>query len=714
MPLQPLVGVVDVVGGGGPVAAYVVGGVEHQEAPALAEAGARRPGRVGERAVDDGRVDRLRRCSCGPSCGGVRRPGTPWGPVSGEPCLTTSSRCGPRSRRSAGPPPAAATSGSRSPRSSPSCASWFREQCAARGLDVEADGNGNLLAWWRSRSARPVGANRRRAGRLAPRLGPRRRGVRRPARRGLLARGDRPAPRARRGADAGRSPWVPSPRRRGRGSGSPAWARGWPPARPLRRRPRELRDRGRRTPARRDGRRRRLEPALGRADWLDRIGCFLELHVEQGRDLVDRDAPVGLATGDLAARPLPLRLHRRGQPCRHDADGGPARPDAQLRDDRAGGRQAGPARRPARHLRPARRRAQRHQRDPVAGDRVAGRPLRQRGVSWRGWWPRSSARAPSGPAATAPGSRSRPSRSRARSPSTRALTARSRAGLADRWGDVPVIPTMAGHDAGILAAAGVPTAMMFVRNPTGVSHSPEEFADDGRLPRRRRGAGRRARGAGLVRLRLEHALLEDGVADDVLVEIEDGVITSVDWRQSVAVGRCIADSHGFPVTGDTPASPSPASPTATATRSTGRCGGAPRPERGSFWTWREQMYAVAAELTPDTLLRARPRHLRGDARDRDHGGRGVPLPAPPARRDAVRRPQRDGQGAARRGRRGRDPDPAARHLLPRRRVRPAARGRAGALLRRRRARAGPSGSPRSTTRGSARPSTRCAPCRATS
>ncbi|GAA2318737.1 allantoate amidohydrolase [Nonomuraea roseoviolacea subsp. roseoviolacea] len=42
---------------------------------------------------------------------------------------------------------------------------------------------------------------------------------------------------------------------------------------------------------------------------------------------------------------------------------------------------------------------------------------------------------------------------------------------------VPVLPTGAGHDAGILAAAGVPTAMLFVRNPTGVSHSPEEHAD---------------------------------------------------------------------------------------------------------------------------------------------------------------------------------------------------------------------------------------------
>lgn len=43
-------------------------------------------------------------------------------------------------------------------------------------------------------------------------------------------------------------------------------------------------------------------------------------------------------------------------------------------------------------------------------------------------------------------------------------------------GDVPVIPTAAGHDAGILSAK-VPTAMLFVRNPTGVSHSPDEFAE---------------------------------------------------------------------------------------------------------------------------------------------------------------------------------------------------------------------------------------------
>jgi N-carbamoyl-L-amino-acid hydrolase len=40
----------------------------------------------------------------------------------------------------------------------------------------------------------------------------------------------------------------------------------------------------------------------------------------------------------------------------------------------------------------------------------------------------------------------------------------------------PVLATGAGHDAGVLAAR-VPTAMLFVRNPTGVSHSPAEHAD---------------------------------------------------------------------------------------------------------------------------------------------------------------------------------------------------------------------------------------------
>ena len=49
--------------------------------------------------------------------------------------------------------------------------------------------------------------------------------------------------------------------------------------------------------------------------------------------------------------------------------------------------------------------------------------------------------------------------------------------LAGLLGAAPVLPTAAGHDAGILADAGVDAAMLFVRNPTGVSHSPTEHAD---------------------------------------------------------------------------------------------------------------------------------------------------------------------------------------------------------------------------------------------
>ena len=41
---------------------------------------------------------------------------------------------------------------------------------------------------------------------------------------------------------------------------------------------------------------------------------------------------------------------------------------------------------------------------------------------------------------------------------------------------VPDLGTGAGHDAGVLSSV-IPTGMLFVRNPTGVSHSPEEFAD---------------------------------------------------------------------------------------------------------------------------------------------------------------------------------------------------------------------------------------------
>ena len=56
------------------------------------------------------------------------------------------------------------------------------------------------------------------------------------------------------------------------------------------------------------------------------------------------------------------------------------------------------------------------------------------------------------------------------------LRDRLAAALAARGITAPVLPTGAGHDAGVLAAR-LPTAMLFVRNPSGVSHSPAEHAD---------------------------------------------------------------------------------------------------------------------------------------------------------------------------------------------------------------------------------------------
>ena len=58
----------------------------------------------------------------------------------------------------------------------------------------------------------------------------------------------------------------------------------------------------------------------------------------------------------------------------------------------------------------------------------------------------------------------------------RALTDRLHACLRASGLEPARLPTAAGHDAGALAAAA-PTAMLFVRNPTGTSHSPAETAE---------------------------------------------------------------------------------------------------------------------------------------------------------------------------------------------------------------------------------------------
>ena len=205
---------------------------------------------------------------------------------------------------------------------------------------------------------------------------------------------------------------------------------------------------------------------LGRDDeTLRRVGTFVELHVEQGRSLVDSGAAVGVAS---AIRPhgrwhieLPGEANHAGTTRladRHDAVLSLAHVVLEIRAA-----------------------AQRH-----GGVATCGRVRVE----------------PGGVNAIA----SHVTASLdCRAPTTEQVqaivadvdaAARSRGGevVADSWADAvafppaltehiaarllaPVLDTGAGHDAGILAAAGIPAAMLFVRNPTGVSHSPAEHAD---------------------------------------------------------------------------------------------------------------------------------------------------------------------------------------------------------------------------------------------
>ena len=103
------------------------------------------------------------------------------------------------------------------------------------------------------------------------------------------------------------------------------------------------------------------------------------------------------------------------------------------------------------------------------------------------------------------------------------------------------------------------------------------------------------------------------------------------------------------------------------------------------------MYAVAARLTPDSYFElARAAYREMVAVGLHQRGR-VPLPAPRAGRDAVRRPERDVARPGGGRRRGRDPDRPAGHLLPGGRDRLAARGCAGAVQRRGRGAVGGAG-----------------------
>ena len=136
--------------------------------------------------------------------------------------------------------------------------------------------------------------------------------------------------------------------------------------------------------------------------------------------------------------------------------------------------------------------------------------------------------------------------------------------------------------------------MLFVRNPTGVSHSPDEHAETADCL------------AGV-----------EALAD--VLDRADGARDGVPPRAGLASGGCVprrraGRGRGRPVhlrhARRRPAARRPgprprrarASPTPTATPSTAPCAAAPSASAGTFWTWRDQMYDVAARLDPDTYL----------------------------------------------------------------------------------------------------------------
>jgi N-carbamoyl-L-amino-acid hydrolase len=343
--------------------------------------------------------------------------------------------------------------------------SWFAEACAARGLTVETDGIGNQVAWWSPGAASdapgvltgshldsvldggaydgPLGVVSALA--AVDRLRERGFEPSRPLGIGVFVEEE--------GSRFGRACL---------GSRLVTGATTWDAAR-------ELRDR--------DGvfladavEAAGLDPSAGLLS-LDRVGTFVELHVEQGRDLVDRDVAVGLASE--------IWPHGRW---RFDFAGQANHAGSTRMEDRRD-----PMLTYAMTALAANKQARLAGQRATFG-RIAVEPNGTNAVpslvtAWL------DARASSDDALSElVAAIERQADDRAgRDGTSLTVTAESVSGsvafdadLAARLaglGDWPVIPTQAGHDAGILSDAGIPTAMVFVRNPTGVSHSPDEHAE---------------------------------------------------------------------------------------------------------------------------------------------------------------------------------------------------------------------------------------------
>jgi N-carbamoyl-L-amino-acid hydrolase len=338
---------------------------------------------------------------------------------------------------------------------------WFAEQAAARGLRVEADGFGNLVAWWDCESS---GSSRLLVGSHLDSVldggaydGPL----------GVVSSFAAIDRLRERGVVPTRSVGVAAfceeeGSRFGLaclGSRLASGAMSWEAAR-------ALRDR--------DGTSYGDMVAGDGSALLDDVGCFVELHVEQGRDLVDRGDAVGVAS----------RIWPHGR-YRVEIGGTPNHAGTTRMEDRHD-----PMLTYAMTALAANKQAR------LSGQRATFGRLETT--------PNSTNSVPSSVTAWLDArcetdeqlselvaTITRQAQERAeRDGTTLSVTAESVSGATEfdaalaariaadhESGDWPVIATQAGHDAGILSARGIPSAMLFVRNPTGVSHSPAEHAE---------------------------------------------------------------------------------------------------------------------------------------------------------------------------------------------------------------------------------------------
>ncbi|MCG8152827.1 allantoate amidohydrolase [Pimelobacter simplex] len=335
---------------------------------------------------------------------------------------------------------------------------WFREAATARGLELEEDPFGNLVAWW----GPDTGAGKVLTGSHLDSVldggaydGPlgvvssfaaldlmRSRGVEPTRRLGVSAFVEEEGSRFGRACLGSRL-----------AVGATTWADA-----------RELTDR--------DGVRLGDVIEGGESTLLDGVTTYVELHVEQGRGLIDLDAPVGVHDA--------IWPHGR---YRYDIAGRADHAGTTRMEDRAD-----PMLTYAMTALAANKQARLSGQRATFG-RIDVRPNGTNAVpSHVTAWLDARAASDDALAALVAAVEKQAADRAGRDGTTVTVTPESVSGevafdvalrdeIAARLGGVPVLPTQAGHDAGILQDAGIPTAMLFVRNPSGVSHSPYESAE---------------------------------------------------------------------------------------------------------------------------------------------------------------------------------------------------------------------------------------------